>query len=236
MAPMALDDDLAGLDPVDLMEQEAQRIEAHFAQLADPDWDAPSRCEGWSARDVVAHLAATEEYHRACLDGRVGELLREMAGRGATSVADFNSVGIAGLEGVPNDDVLATFSRDDADTRRRFRERGDGDVDTSVGAYSARWQAFHLAGELATHADDAFVPVTEAERAARTDWRVRFSRFALLEAKPDLVVERAGGRVRVQGAGIDAELDDEDFVEAVAGRADGTSVPDDVAAALSTMP
>jgi hypothetical protein len=27
-------------------------------------------------------------------------------------------------------------------------------VDTSVGDYPCRWQAFHVAAELATHADD----------------------------------------------------------------------------------
>ena len=41
-------------------------------------WSAPSRCEGWSVRDVLAHLAATEVYFRACLDGGVGALMEEI--------------------------------------------------------------------------------------------------------------------------------------------------------------
>ena len=54
-----------------------------------------------------------------------------------------------------------------AANRDGFRARDGGDVDSSVGAYPARWQAFHLAFELATHADDVGVPVADAEEARR---------------------------------------------------------------------
>jgi hypothetical protein len=219
---MAIDDELDGLDPVALMESEATRVETHFGRLSEDAWQQPSRCQGWTARVVV-------------LLGRVSELMQAMAARGVTSIDDFNAAGIAGLDGVPNHEVLHAFSRDDADTRHRFRERGDGEVDSSVGAYSARWQAFHLAGELATHADDVYLEVAPDEHELRLDWRVRFSRFALREAKPHLNIEATGGRTRVQGDGIDVELDDHDFVEAVAGRAN-TSIPDEVRTVLSTMP
>ncbi len=233
---MAIDAELRGLEPVDLMAIEAARIEVHVAALPAADWLRPSRCEGWTVRDVVAHLAASETYHRACLDGEVGALFEQMATKGMTSVDDFNASGIAGFDGVPDDEVLRQFVADDDDTRRRFRERGDGDVDTSVGPYPARWQAFHLAGELATHADDIFVPVSAADAEARREWRARFSRFALHEAKPDLVLGADQGRTHVHGDGIDVELGDDDLVAAVAGRGDSRSLPPDVCSALSTMP
>jgi uncharacterized protein (TIGR03083 family) len=234
---VAIDDELQGLEPVDLMAAEAVRIEAYVADLAAAAWLRPSRCEGWTVRDVVAHLAATEEYHRACLDGRVGTLLQETEERGATTVAEFNALGIAGFDGVDDAEVLRTFVDDDQETRRRFRERGDGEVDTSVGGYPARWQAFHLAGELATHADDVFAPVSAEDEAARLDWRARFSRFALQAARPALVIDVVGdGRTRVRGDAIDVTLDDDDFVAAVAGRADPARLPDGVRSVLSTMP
>lgn len=225
---MEIDEDLEGIDPVDLMAVEAARIEAHLRELPVDGWSQPSRCEGWSVRDLTAHLAATETYFHACLDGRVGELLTEMAGRGASSVERFNALGIADLADVANEELVDRWSRDNARSRKGSRDRGDGTVDTSVGEYSARWQAFHLTGELAIHADDAGVPVPEEERAVRADWRGRFSRFSLLETKPELTVERADGSVRVRGEGIDLELSDDEFIEAVAGRGDP--------AALSTMP
>jgi uncharacterized protein (TIGR03083 family) len=234
--PVAIDAELQGLDPVDLMEAEAARIEAHIATLPSADWLRPSRCEGWTVRDVVAHLAASEAYHRACLDGEVSAFFEAMAANGVDSVDAFNAVGVAGFDGVADDEVLRQFVADDADTRRRFRERGDGEVDSSVGLYPARWQAFHLAGELATHADDIFVTIPAEDTAARQDWRARFSRFALREAKPDLVLEVDHARTRVRGGGIDSELGDDDLVAAVAGRGASQHVSPDVCAALSTMP
>jgi uncharacterized protein (TIGR03083 family) len=218
------------------MAAEAARIEAHLRVLPPDEWRRPSRCEGWTVRDVIAHLAATEEYHRACLDGRVRAYLADAAARGGASIDEFNALGIATLDGVPDDVVLEQFVVDDAATRRGLATRGDGEVDTSVGAYPARWQAFHLASELATHADDMFVPERPDEVDARRDWRARFSRFALREARPDLVVEAADGRTHVRGSGVDVVLDDADFVAAVAGRADEHALDDATRAALSTMP
>ena len=232
---MAIDDELRGLDPVGLMAVEAARIEAHVSTLPPDGWDQPSRCAGWSVRDVVAHLAASEDYHRACLDGRVAAFLGEVAARGATSVDDFNAIGIADLDGVSDADLLRRFVVEDARTRRGFAERGEAEVDTSVGAYPARWQAFHLAGELATHADDLFVPELGDEADTRIAWRARFSRFSLRESKPDLDVDVLDGATHVRGDGLDVVLADRDLVEVVAGRAD-ERVPASTRAALSTMP
>jgi uncharacterized protein (TIGR03083 family) len=233
---VAIDAELQGLDPVDLMGAEAARIEAHVAALPAADWLRLSRCDGWTVRDVVAHLAASEAYHRACLDGEVSAFFEGMAANGVDSVDTFNAVGISGLDGVADDEVLRQFVVDDADTRRRFRERGDEEVDTSVGLYPARWQAFHLASELATHADDIFVPLPAEDAADRRDWRARFSRFALREAKPDLVLEIDHDGTRVRGDGIDVELGDDDLVAAVAARGASQHLTPEVRAALSTMP
>lgn len=233
---MPLDDELAGLDPVDLMDREAARIEAHLERLPAAEWLRPSRCAGWTVRDVVAHLAASERYHHACLDGQVTALMREMADRGATDIATFNAMGIAEAVDIPDAELARRWSRANAHTRQGFRARGDGEVDTSIGSYPSRWQAFHVAGELATHADDMFVPVRAGDRAARLDWRARFSRFALAESKADLNIEAAGGRTRVVGGGREVELDDDLFVEAVAGRAHESLLDAAERALLSTMP
>jgi len=233
---MALDDELAGLDPVELMEQEANRIAAFAEQLPDAGWGEPTRCEGWTVRDLMAHLESTEDYFEACLDGSVAAFIQGFLDRGAADLAAFNDMGIADRAGVPNDELVARWKARDATTRRGFRERGDGDVDTSVGMYPARWQAFHLAGELATHADDMHVPVADGDIAARLAWRTRFSRFSLKEAKPDLTVEAVPGGTRVAGEDVDVVIGDDDFVEAVAGRARAGALEGEVAALVSTMP
>jgi len=234
---MVDDKDLEGLDPYDLMEAEARRIDDHFATLTDAQWAAPSRCEGWSVRDVLAHLAASESYNRACLDGNVADFLGQMGERGATDLTSANEIGIRDFDGRSTEDVIASWQAANRENREGFRTRDGKDVDTSVGAYPARWQAFHLAFELATHADDVGVPVSDAERAQRVDWQARFGRFALKEAKPDVTTDAHDGHTRVQGPGIDADLTNADFVQALAARVPaGSSIEPATAAALSVTP
>jgi uncharacterized protein (TIGR03083 family) len=231
------DSELAGLDPFDLLDQEAARIDRRLLALGRDEWARPSRCEGWSVRDVLAHLAASEAYHHACLDGEVKAWLARQASKGGTDLASFNALGIAERADQPSARLLAEWRQANADTRRRFREDGDT-IDTSVGPYPRRWQAFHVAGELATHADDMYLVADPEEEAERRRWRARFSRFALAEERPDLVVTPGpDGRTRVRGRGVDLDVDDQELVEAVAGRLGESSRLDaEARAVLSTMP
>ena len=36
--------------------RQRQRLAKTLAELAAADWNAPTRCEGWTVRDVVAHM------------------------------------------------------------------------------------------------------------------------------------------------------------------------------------
>lgn len=234
---MTDDAQLGGLDPFELLDREAARLEDYLSRLGDREWSQPSRCPGWSIRDVLAHLTATEDYHQACLDGTVQAYMGQIAAKGATDLTAANALGIAELSDLGPQQLMARWVTADAEARRRFRQRGEGLVDTSVGDYPNRWQAFHVASELATHADDIHVPVTAAERAERCEWRTRVSRFALAETKPDLTVTAEDGRTHVAGQGIDVTVDGDEFVEAVAGRLDETSSLEPAArAVLSATP
>jgi uncharacterized protein (TIGR03083 family) len=233
---MVDDKDLEGLDPYDLMAAEARRIDHFFSGLSDTDWQRASRCEGWSVRDVLAHLRATEDYNRACLDGTVQAFFGEMGAKGATDLATANEVGIRALDAEATPELVKSWRENAARNRDEFRTRDGGDVDSSVGAYPARWQAFHLAFELATHADDVGVPVTPQEAESRNSWQARFGRFALKESKPDVEIEAHDGHTRVRTAEVDADLPDEQFVQALAARVPAGSLDDKVAAALSVTP
>ena len=234
---MTDDNDLAGLDPYDLMATEGERLDRFFTNAGAHDYDKPSRCEGWSVRDLLAHLAASEEYNRACLDGAVQDFLADMGAKGAVDLASANEIGIRSFDDRTPEQVLEVWRTRRAQNREAFRARDGGDVDSSVGAYPARWQAFHLAFELATHADDVSVPVAPDEKAARNAWQARFGRFAIKELKPDVTIEAAGGRTHVTGDGIDIELPDEQFVQAVAARLpDDSGIDGEVAAVLSATP
>ena len=215
---MTDDRDLQGLDPYDLMDAEAARLDHFFSALGDDVWSKPSRCEGWSVRDVLAHLVASEDYNHASLEGTVGEFLASWGEKGATDLDSANEVGIRGLDDRSTDQLLADWRVANAETRAKLRERDGDDIDTSVGAYPARWQAFHLAFELAVHADDVGVPVSAAEADGRLAWEASFGRFALKELDKDLTLDAGNGTTHVKGEGIDADLPDALFVAAVAAR------------------
>lgn len=221
---------LEGYDPYDLLDVEAARLEAHLAGLDEAAWAAPSACAGWSAGDVAAHLAAVEQYHHACLDGRVAAMIQEGIAAGMTSLDDFNHAGVFERAGRPPAEVVAEFAAGDAETRRRLRERDGGEMDSSVGPYPVRWQAFHIATELATHADDIGVPVPEDEAADRLAWRTAFSRFALSERRPGAVIEAAPGGTRVQVDDLDVVVDDATLVAGLVDR-----LGDDVAPAVQAV-
>lgn len=211
---------LDGHDPYDLLDAEAARLESWLGGFADDDpvWEQASRCDGWTVRDVLAHLAAVEEYHHACLDGKVQQFLEAGLAQGYTGLDDFNQGGIDGLAGTPPSALLAAWSADDAETRRRLRERDGGDIDSTVGPYPLRWQAFHVAVELAVHADDIGLPISPDEAPDRLAWRTAFSRFAVTEKDTSATVEDAEGGTRIVIGDADLVVDDATLVDAVDGR------------------
>jgi len=215
---MTDDRDLQGLDPYDLMDAEAARLDRYFSGLGAADWSRPSRCAGWSVRDVLAHLLASEDYNHASLEGTVGAFLASWGEKGATDLTSANEIGIRGLDDQSTDQLIAGWRVANAETRAKFRERDGDDVDTSVGAYPARWQAFHLAFELAIHADDVGVPVTAEEAEGRLAWEAAFGRFALEELDKGLELDGSSGSTHVKGDGIDTDVPDALFVAAVAAR------------------
>ena len=229
--------ELSGLDPHQLMDREADRIDGFLDGLDDDGWRAPTACVGWDRRELVAHLISTDDYFQAGLEDRMGAFFEAVMAEGGHDLDSFNEVGVRRRAGLAPADLLEQWHRSQRDTRRMWREHGTAPMGTSVGPYPAEWQAFHAAAEWATHADDLGVPVTDDEAAARTAWRVRVSRFALGEAKADLEVEPVPGGTRVTGQGVDLVVADEDLVAAVSARLPaGVPLDDAARAVLSTLP
>ena len=121
------DQDLAGLDPYELMATEASRLDQFFTGASASDWKKPTRCEGWSVRDVMGHLAGSEEYNTACLADEVGALFTGYAQRGVTDVTSFNAAGVSDRRDRPFADVL---EREKAEAQDRgLKGRGDHGTD-----------------------------------------------------------------------------------------------------------
>jgi uncharacterized protein (TIGR03083 family) len=209
--------ELEGLDPFDLLDIEGARVERHF--LGSPDWDRPSRCEGWTTRDMLSHLAGVEDYNRACLDDDVQSLFARAAENKATDLDSFNAWLVELYGSMPTEVVIDQWRTANAAFRQEVRARGrDGSMTTSVGAYPVWLQTFHLAQEYATHADDMGAAVDEAERQSRAAWRARFARFAIAEQEKMVEIEATGGRNRVRAGSDEADLSDEELIEASQGR------------------
>jgi uncharacterized protein (TIGR03083 family) len=214
MVRMGLDD----LDPFALFDTEAERLDGYFASLDDAAWLRPSRCAGWTVRDVLAHLAGQEAYNHACLDDDLKGLSARMESEGIVSVADFNDWTVRTRRDRPVAEVLEEWRTENGDTRRRVRTLGrDAMLPTMSGPYPVGLQVLHYASEYATHGDDVGVP--DGADPARIRWRARFGVFALTERAAPVAVEQDGdGDYRVQTAGARATLTPPEFVSATVGR------------------
>ena len=211
--------DVDDLDPFELMDTESERLHRFFSSLGDEDWTPDTRCEGWRRREIVSHLAGGDTYHTACLDDTISELFAEGARAGATGGDSFNAWMVRKRADRSAQEVLDEWWRLNSDVRRRMRELGrEGTMSSSVGPYPVGLMGFHLASEYATHYDDMDGPLTDAERAERTRWRDKVSRFALKETEKPVELEPTADGYVVRAAGTDARLSRSDFVEAVTAR------------------
>lgn len=209
--------ELDGLDPFDLLDDESRRVERHFSALE--DWGALTRCDGWTARDMLSHLAGVEVYNRACLDDAVARLFAELAEHGVSDPHAFNAWFVQLFNARPVDEVLGEWRAANAAFRAEMRAHGAGaSVATSIGHYPVPLQALHLAMEYATHADDLGAQVDPGERPRRVEWRARFARFAIAEQARSVAIRASGGMNWVRAGGESVVLSDEELVEASQGR------------------
>jgi uncharacterized protein (TIGR03083 family) len=215
---------LADLDPFEIFDAEAARLEHFFSSLDAEGWKRPSRCAGWSVRDVLGHLAGEELYNHACLDGDLEGFFAMVEREGIGGGFDgFNEWCVRQRRDVPVDEVLQEWSEKNAETRRRMRDLGrNATLQTSTGPYPVGWQTFHYDSEYATHADDVGAPVSDEEAEARTLWRLNVGLFVLGEQGSKAQIETSAEQIRVSAGGKEARLSPAEFVEATVGR-----LPDD---------
>jgi uncharacterized protein (TIGR03083 family) len=97
-----------GLGAVDgAVRQQRTRLRATLRSLTPEQWDAPSRCEKWSVKDVVSHLVATDRFW--AISFRAG-----INGDPTRFLASFDPVAspeqmVDGMRALAADDVLAQY-------------------------------------------------------------------------------------------------------------------------------
>lgn len=120
-----------------LAEQQAELL-GLLSPLDEPDWQRPSRCEGWTVADVVLHLAQSNELALASAQGRFPEAIDELAGGlgSAASADDGAGLMVARERGQPGSVV-----------RDRWQASAD-DLDRAFGACDPHQRLVWVAGEL----------------------------------------------------------------------------------------
>jgi uncharacterized protein (TIGR03084 family) len=68
-------------DPVQALRAQQDELKAYVASASEADLLRPSRCDGWTAADVLLHLAQTNEMAIASVEGRLRDYVDEVAGQ-----------------------------------------------------------------------------------------------------------------------------------------------------------
>jgi uncharacterized protein (TIGR03084 family) len=149
--------------------------------LTPADWERPSRCDGWTAGDVVLHVAQTNEMAIASAEGRFAEFLTDM-GRNMAAAADVDEGADRMVEkerGLSPDALRARY-RTGADTLLRLFEAGDPHerVQWVAGELSLRTLTTTRLAETWIHTGDVadavgrpLVPGERLRHIARLAWR-----------------------------------------------------------------
>ena len=94
-------------DPVALMVRQHHRLAALLAGLDDAQWQAASRCEGWTVQDVITHLTSVNQFWAY-------SIATALAGAPSTFLASFDPVRspaeLVAAAGTPStSETLASF-------------------------------------------------------------------------------------------------------------------------------
>lgn len=214
---------LPEVDPFLTLDREIARLNAFFTGLNQEEWQAPTGCEGWTVRDMVAHLDSDEEYNEACLSDNLEALMADFTG-----LDEFNDRQIRKRARLSNGEILKQWRTRQAHVRQAWEQLGLGArIKTSIGPYPLHAQIWHITSEYATHADDMGVKVPPDEQYPRLQWRIQFSLFAVQEREDPPGLERRGHQIIVTLKGRQLSLALEDFVAAVVARLSLPKNPDD---------
>ena len=107
---MVDDQDLAGLDPYDLMAIEAGAPRCVLLRArAPPTGTSRLAARGGTRVRCSRTSPRREDYNQACLDGTVQEFLADVGAKGAIDLASANEIGIHEFDGQTPEQILETW-------------------------------------------------------------------------------------------------------------------------------
>ncbi len=141
--------------------RQRRRLMAALAAFTDDQWDSPSRCDGWSNRDVVVHLESTNGFWAYSISsGLQGEPTRLLAtfdpvASPAQLVADAGSISkdeVFDKFVASTDSLLELLASLDGDDWTALAEAPPGHISVSAVAHHALWDSW-------VHERDILVPL-----------------------------------------------------------------------------
>jgi len=208
-SPAVLRFDPAPDDPSVPLLRQRRRLADRLARLDGGEWDAPSRCEAWSCRDVVSHLVTADRFWAASIGaGRAGEPTRLLTGFDPVTTPPQL---LAGAAPVPDDELLESLVA----ATEAMAGALDGidraewalPAETPLGHLALSAVAMHALWDGWVHERDALLPLgletdEEPDEVAAclryavgigpahlaTDGSGRTGRFAVRAERPDLVL------------------------------------------------
>lgn len=153
--------DLPFTDPAVPMNRQRRRLAALLAELTDDDWARPSRCEGWSVQDVIAHLSSTNQFWTM-------SMASALAGQPTRFLEGFDPVAspeqqAASVRGQPSAAVLekfiATSEALKAVSSNLSEEQWDLPGEAPPGHVPLRAVAFHALWDSWIHERDVALPL-----------------------------------------------------------------------------
>lgn len=141
--------------------RQRRRMETMLAGLSDEQWDAPTRCDGWAVRDVVAHLIGVNSFwHVSLVSGLGGAPTRFIAGFDPAASPPQMVAAMGPLSGArlleqfvaTNDALIGAADGLDDDGWRAVAEAPPGHVSIRVMAQHALWDSW-------VHERDIAVPL-----------------------------------------------------------------------------
>jgi uncharacterized protein (TIGR03084 family) len=97
---------------VDALAAQQEELSSLLGGLADGQWRAPTRCEGWEVSDVVLHLAQTNEMAIGSATGRLSEVVADLTSGLASTQSIDTAAGamVARQRGLPPPELLRRWS------------------------------------------------------------------------------------------------------------------------------
>src|SRR5687768_8285912 len=220
--------DLPPTAPVHPVVAQRRRFQAALAELDEAEWAHPSRCEGWTAQDVVTHLVTVNQFWTFSIQaGLAGEPTRFLATFDPVS-SPAQLVVDAGR--VPPADTLAAFTESNETLLEVVEGLSASDLELLAeappGHVPIRQVADHALWDAWIHERDVFLPLGRTPAEEPDEVRTGL-RYVSVLGPGFAVMFGAGSKTATL---VEATDPDERFVVAVDGdqvRVHDGPAPDD---------